>query len=189
MFRSYKSKSDEQLMVLVASNNADAFTELYNRYNAKLLRYFHRMLWNDRQLAEDLLHDLFVKVIEHPAHFKAELKFSTWIYSVANNMCKNQFRRNEYHRAFNETQRAAPVAEESLLEMNEFSDVLCEALLKLDEDDRNLYTLRFEVEMPMEEIALLLECPVGTIKSRSFYLKKKIASLLTWYNKEKIKYG
>ena len=189
MFHSYKSKSDEQLMVLVASNNSGAFTELYNRYNAKLLRYFHRMLWNDRPLAEDFLHDLFVKVIEHPAHFKTEMKFSTWIYSVANNMCKNQFRRNEFHRSFSEAQRLTPVAEEDRMESDEFNDALCDALLKLDEEDRNLYTLRFEVEMPLEEIALLLECPVGTIKSRSFYLKKKIASLLTWYNKEKIKYG
>lgn len=189
MFRSYKSKSDEQLMVLVAGNNADAFTELYNRYNAKLLRYFHRMMWSDKQLAEDLLHDLFVKVIEHPTHFKADLKFSTWIYSVANNMCKNQFRRNEYHRTFSETQRMAAVTEEVAMEADGFNDALCEALRKLDEDDRHLFTLRFEVEMPLEEIASLLECPVGTVKSRSFYLKKKIASLLTWYNNEKIKYG
>src|SRR4051794_3865958 len=94
MFMRFRSqKTDEELMRLVQRGEERALTELYHRYSKKLVRYFHRMLWRDDDKAQDFLHDLFIKIIEKPDQFNPERKFSTWIYSAAFNMCKNEYRR------------------------------------------------------------------------------------------------
>ncbi len=88
---------DEELMQKIKQGSEAALTELYQRYSTFLLRYFTRLLWNNRAMAEDFLHDLFLKIIHNPQYFDANRKFSTWVYSVAHNMCKNEYRkkRNE----------------------------------------------------------------------------------------------
>jgi len=86
---------DEALMEKIRQGNQAAFTELYGRYNASLLRYFTRMLWHNRALAEDFLHDFFLKVIRHPQYFDSSRRFSTWAYSIAHNMCKNEYRKKK----------------------------------------------------------------------------------------------
>ena len=86
---SYKKSSDEELMLSISKGEKKAFDELYARYADALLRYFTRLLWKDREKAEDFVHDLFAKIIQKPELFDASRTFKTWVYSVANNMCKN----------------------------------------------------------------------------------------------------
>src|SRR6478752_1050031 len=92
---SYNGRSDEELMRLLQRGEEQALVHLYDRYGRKLLRYFHRMLWRDETRAQDFLQDLFMKVMEHPNHFNSDRKFSTWLYSVAHNMCKNEYRKQK----------------------------------------------------------------------------------------------
>jgi RNA polymerase sigma-70 factor, ECF subfamily len=190
MFKlSLAKKSDEELMQLVAEGEGNALTELYNRYSAKLVRYFFRMLWKDEAKAQDFLHDLFLKLIRKPESFDRTRKFSTWLYSVAHNMCKNEYRRQAFRkRADDSLSQDLILISESSVE-KEFRQLLNDALNRLEEDDRHLYALRFEVEMSMEDIAQLLECPVGTVKSRLFNLKKKLAGQLNADFPQTIKYG
>ncbi len=65
---------------------------LYDRYSRRLLNYFHRMLWSDREKAQDFLQDLFTKLATRPQSYDAARPFQTWLFSVANNMCKNAYR-------------------------------------------------------------------------------------------------
>ena len=67
--KNYSIKSDEELMSLLTKGGQSAFDELYKRYSKPLLNFFFRMLNNDREKAEDLLHDLFLKIIEKPESF------------------------------------------------------------------------------------------------------------------------
>ena len=89
----YSSMTDEELMLSIGKGDKRAFDELYKRYAGLLLRYFKRMLWNDHEKAEDFVHDLFAKIIRNPAYFDPSRMFKTWVYSVANNMCKNKSER------------------------------------------------------------------------------------------------
>ncbi|HWA33348.1 MAG TPA: sigma-70 family RNA polymerase sigma factor, partial [Cyclobacteriaceae bacterium] len=128
-------------------------------------------------------HDLFVKIIERSAQFNPEKKFSTWIYSAAFNMCKNEYRRQsvrqDVHVEMNDSGIKNP---ESAMETKEFMETLERLLKQSDEGDRNLFVLRYELEMPLAQIAEIFECPEGTVKSRIFYLKKKLALDLQAFN-------
>src|SRR5690606_17151730 len=85
--------SDERLMELVLRGDERAFATLYDRYQRKLLAYFRRMLRQDRERARDFLQDLFTKLAQRPGQYDPARPFRTWLYSVANNMCKNEYRR------------------------------------------------------------------------------------------------
>jgi RNA polymerase sigma-70 factor, ECF subfamily len=184
-------KTDEELMQLVADGNSNALTELYNRYSPKLVRYFFRMLWKDDAKAQDFLHDLFLKLINNPRHFSTERKFSTWIYSVAHNMCKNEYRKQSFRKSeqISLVENTVIISGDKVVDEEDFRQLLDKALSSLDDEDKNLYALRFEIEMPLEEISVMLQCPVGTVKSRLFSLKKKVAGQLSADHPKKIKYG
>jgi RNA polymerase sigma-70 factor (ECF subfamily) len=184
MFMDLRSrKTDEELMIWVQGGDQRALTELYNRYAKKLVRYFHRMLWRDDNKAQDLLHDLFVKIIERPEQFDPERKFSTWIYSAAFNMCKNEYRRQSIRQgAQNELNVSDVKSPEASMDAKEFIKTLDRLLNQSDESDRNLFVLRYELDMPLSLIAEIFGCPEGTVKSRIFYLKKKLALDLQAFN-------
>ncbi len=91
--RKLKACSDEELMESVKVGEETAFDELYNRYSKRLLVYFYRMLGSNEEKAQDFLQDIFVKIIEKPHLFGSKNRFSSWVFTVANNMCKNEYRR------------------------------------------------------------------------------------------------
>jgi RNA polymerase sigma-70 factor (ECF subfamily) len=90
--KNYSEVSDEELMQNIRQGNTGAFDELYRRYNRRLLLYFYRMLGGDSEKAQDFLQDLFLKIFEKNNLFRNEARFSSWIFTVAHNMCKNEYR-------------------------------------------------------------------------------------------------
>ena len=171
-------KSDEELMLLIRQGEERALTQLYERYSKPMVRYFFRMLWNDADKAQDFLQDLFVKIIEKPQYFDRTKKFSTWIYSVAHNMCKNEYRKKTFHDAVNGTLIQPHILENTIheeIDRKEFVRVLEVAMKQWTEEDRSLFVCRHELEMTFAEIAAILDCPEGTVKSRWFYLRKGMA--------------
>jgi RNA polymerase sigma-70 factor, ECF subfamily len=176
-------KTDEALMHLLQQGDAKALSELYSRYSKPLVRYFYRMLWRDAALAQDLLQDLFVRLIEKPHYFNIEKKFSTWVYSVAHNMCKNQYRKQQHiQHARTEILGSQHEGKESTivtdLDHREFTKTLDKVMTQWEEDDRSLFVFRHEMEMTFAEIGAVLNCPEGTAKSRWFYLRKELAQQL-----------
>ena len=91
----YQEMTDESLMIAVSKGDQRAFDEIYQRYSSPLLGFFIRMLWKDREKAEDFVHDIFAKIIRKPELFDPKRSFKTWVYSVANNMCKNEYKKQE----------------------------------------------------------------------------------------------
>ena len=90
-----KNTSDQQLVKMYLKGNGLAFEELFDRYYKRVEYFFYKMLWNDKEKAEDYAQDLFLKVIEKLETFNQELSFKTWLFSIANNMCKNEYRKKE----------------------------------------------------------------------------------------------
>lgn len=93
--RELEQASDERLMELVRKGDEPAFAALYDRYQGRLMSYFHRMLWKDRERAQDFVQELFTKLAQRPESYDPSRPFSTWLFSVANNLCKNEYRREE----------------------------------------------------------------------------------------------
>jgi RNA polymerase sigma-70 factor (ECF subfamily) len=83
--------SDEVLMQRIQSGERKYFELLFDRYQLRLFNFILRIV-HDKEKAEDLLHDLFIKVIESPEKFDAQKKFSTWVYTLAVNICRNEIR-------------------------------------------------------------------------------------------------
>ncbi len=92
---SHTSHTDEELLKLSAEGQKTAFEEIYNRYSGRIYNYFLRMNRNDSAKAQDLTQDLFLKIIQNQADFDLTRSFKTWIFSMANNMCKNIYRHQE----------------------------------------------------------------------------------------------
>jgi RNA polymerase sigma-70 factor, ECF subfamily len=176
-----KNLSDEKLMERICEGSERGLEVMYHRYSQPLLRYFYKMLWKNRTLAEDFLQDLFIKILQ-TKNFDASRKFSTWVYSVAHNMCKNEYRKQAFRASANF--RSTDFIEEKIsseLDRQTFSKVVESILQQEDEDSRTMFVLRFELDMDIIEIANILQCPQGTIKSRIFYLKKKLAMQLSYF--------
>ncbi len=175
----YDNQSDERLMELIVRGDERAFGALYDRWQQRLLSYFHRMLWHDRERAEDLLQDLFSKIARRPESYDAGRPFSTWLYSVANNMCKNEYRREEVRRKarpyLDNGNGITPAIEGDGVDHERFRDRLNAELDRLDADHRSTFVMRYQEDMAIKEIAAVFGISEGTVKSRLFYTLKKLA--------------
>lgn len=183
--KEYQSLSDEQLVIAMAGGDQRAFDQLYGRYSGPLVAYFMRMLWRDREKAEDFVHDLFTKLIHRPELFDPSRSFKTWVYSVANNMCKNEYKKQEIrkntsngldgmvHQPADGTKNTMEDVHHSL-----FKEAFNEQILELDVKHREVFELRHFEGLSMKEIADVLEINEGTVKSRLFYATKYLAEAL-----------
>jgi len=176
----YTSYSDNELMQLVVDKDSRAFSEIYDRYSQMLANYFFKMLWQDEEKAQDFMQDLFTKVIEKPHLFDLKRNFKTWMFSVANNMCKNEYRKqairkntsydmDEGYQIKDSQASALDSLQDSL-----FSEKLTQELELLDEKQKSTFVMRYFQDMSIKEIAQALDLSEGTVKSRLFYTLKKL---------------
>ena len=183
---SYTLLGDDRLMELIASRDQKAFEVLYDRYGKLLYNYFHKMLWKDKEKARDFTQDLFTKIVHRPELYDPARPFKTWIYSVAHNMCKNEYAKHEVRRTAHEEIRstdtftAMPVAQ-GAMDRELFRQKLAEALDELDDIKRTTFELRFHQDMSILEISEVMECSEGTVKSRLFYTLKELNKKLKMF--------
>ena len=189
--RSFETESDEDLMREIASGKRSAFNELYSRYGERLFRYFCRMLWNERETALDFTQNAFLKILEKPEQYNPSRSFKTWFFSIAWNMCKNEYRRRNIRQteSFGEHGPELPAETEAMerSDMKKFVQDLHRNLDHLDEIQRQTFVLRYIEELSLSEIAAIMECPEGTVKSRLYYTLKKLAKPLAEYRPDKTK--
>lgn len=169
-------------MVRVIEDDEQAFAALYDRYKHRVMTYFHRMLWRDRELAQDHLQELFTKLARQPRSYDTSRPFKTWLFSVANNMCKNAYRHRAVVKEAAEHLRHSPDREEAVagraVDHALFRERLDAELERLEPDHRSTFIMRFDQDLPLKEIAAIMGCSEGTVKSRIFYTLKKLAERL-----------
>jgi RNA polymerase sigma-70 factor, ECF subfamily len=182
--------SDEQLVQRMVAGNAGAFEQLYHRYSERLLYYFYRMFGNSNEKAQDFLQDIFVKLIDNAEYFDSSRKFSTWIFSIAHNMCKNEYRRMDIRKNTDIEDYAHILAEEEPLpdesqvpDMEQFIKDLFEELESFDEIHKTAFLLHYREGFSIKDIGLVMEIPEGTVKSRLFYTRKQLSERLIKYRK------
>jgi RNA polymerase sigma-70 factor (ECF subfamily) len=180
--------SDEELMCYICQGEVQAFDALYERYSKNLLSYFARMLNYDRELAQDALQDLFLKIAEKPERFDRSRSFKTWIYSIASNSCKNFYRHhqvkkdnwNNLHYMNQSAQYSS--SPDSKIDGLEFRKMLEEILNELPPEKKEAFILKYQEEKTIAEIAEIQNCPEGSVKSRLHYTIKILEERLKIFN-------
>jgi RNA polymerase sigma-70 factor, ECF subfamily len=171
-----ESFTDEQL-ISIYQNNLDgtarvAFGILYERYAKQMLHYFFYSLHNDNEKAQDFVHDLFLKIIEKNHTFNTNMLFKPWIYRIASNMCKNEYRSEKVAQKYNVHVMAT--SDQTDIQ-DERENILRQCINKLNQEQRSLIVMRFNLKLKIKEIAEIYECAEGTVKSRLFYATKELS--------------
>lgn len=169
---------DAALMLRVKQGDMAAFAALVDKYKQPVMNVAYRML-RDPTEAEDLAQNVFVQVHKSADRYLVSSKFSTWLFTIARNLCLNEIRRRSRHPAssldathpeqedqplhqFEDLKTASPP--DSLLH-GELHQKIAEALASLPENQRLAISLCRQEELSYEEIAKVLGCSVAATKS------------------------
>jgi len=171
---------DADVVALALEGRESAHRELIRRYERPVFSLVFRMV-RDRELAEDLTQDTFVKVLSHLDRYRADFKFSSWLFKIANNVAIDHLRRRQLdtvsmHGSPNavtvEAQEStrfdvADAAENALEEMEakELGSAIERAIAQLRPEYRSCIMLRHVEGRSYEEIASTLDLPLGTVKT------------------------
>jgi len=170
---------DNALVTSYLGGASRAFDLLVERYQTRLLNFVYRTV-GDRERAEDLVQEAFVRVHRHLARFDRSKKFSTWIYTIASNLAKNELRnRSRNPLVYFQTMTSGWEDEDRPLEFedpnarpdDEFDrkhlrELVDAAVKRLPVHHREVFVLRELEGRSYEEIAEITHCNLGTVKSR-----------------------
>ena len=187
--KDYVKYSDEELMLLYIKGDRKAFEQIYQRYGNYLVNYFNRKLWQDQEKAEDFTQELFGKIIDRPDMFDTNKKFKTWLFTIASNMCKNEYKRVEIRKSTRHDvpegfeAKATDELVDKTLDKKSFVNSLQDELNKLKDKHKDVFMLRHFEGLSLKEIAETLEINEGTVKSRLHFVTKTLAGKLEIYKK------
>lgn len=153
-------------MLAVRNEDVDCLSTLFDRYHRSLFKFLYRMVEN-RAAAEDLVQDVFVRVLKYRSTFQDHVPFDAWIFRIARNACNDFVRKNPRMDSVDEYPRlATPEHHAAKLEQQQEIALLIEALSRLPPDKRELIVLARYRGMTYEQLALLLDADVGTVRVR-----------------------
>jgi RNA polymerase sigma-70 factor, ECF subfamily len=194
MSPSLHTLSDEQL-VKKSLEEKEAFGFLMERYEKPLIRYLMRISDIDRETAEDLMQEVFIKTWKNLNDFDESLKFSSWIYRIAHNEAISFFRkRNSEPKKVEIVQENDEEGEQLLallpskidlpkeLDQKFTTEIVQKILLMLPERDRSILWFRFIEEKSYDEISDILRIPMGTVATLLSRAKKSFLKTLTRHN-------
>lgn len=164
-----KNKSDEELMAQVKGGSSSAFDELYRRYARRLNGFFFCQLGGDEERAADAVQDVMLRLYEARGRYKVGESVATWVFAMAYNLCKNQYRHLEHEQNYLALLDAEPITEsrvEVQMDLQQLEEALQQVLSSLGPPLRMLFSLRYEEDLTVPQIAKIQELPEGTVKSR-----------------------
>jgi len=187
MSKATEKDIDFALMKKIQNGDMVSFNEMVNRYKDRLMNVIGRMLSSTEE-AEDVVQETFVRVYQHRQSFNFQHCFSTWIYTIALNLARNELRKRKKFKFYDISEMQGNEAEFSV-EMklpSRLPEVLKKAIEDLPEKYRTAFMLRDIQELPYEEVAKILSVPLGTVKSRvnraRMMLRDKLQPKLESYN-------
>jgi RNA polymerase sigma-70 factor (ECF subfamily) len=164
-------KSEEALLVLLTqSGDRDAFRSLVDRYDRRLL-YFVRRIVNDEEDAYDVVQAVWLFVHRKLRSLRASQAFRVWIYRIAHDQAVAALRKRTRQPVVVDDTALETIVDDSEPDPNVDIERVHAALGALSVDHRRVLTLRFLEDMSIEDIAAVLRCNPGTIKSRLHYAK------------------
>ena len=161
--------TDEQLMARAKAGNDAAFEELYLRFARRLKGFFFLQLGGDEELAADATHDVFLRAYEARNRYQEGKNVSTWLFTIAYNICRNHYRSNAYETQLSATLDAEPISDEQIevqLDAAALDDALAQVLSELPPPLHQLFSLHYQEELTIPQVAEIVGIPEGTVKSR-----------------------
>lgn len=177
---------DEALVVRLRQGDEGAFDELYRRYSDRLMAYLQRMV-GDVGLSQDLLQEVFLRLVERPGAYDPRRPLARWLFAVAHNLCCSALRRRGVRRDTRaavalesqlRAESARPPEPDAAVDSERFADGLRSALADLDPERRSAFLLRHGEGFSIGQISAVLGCPAGTVKSRLFHASRQLAARL-----------
>ncbi len=164
-----ESAKDIDFRLMKATQNGDmvAYSEIVDRYKDRLMHVIGRML-SSREEAEDIVQETMIRVYQHRQSFNFQHCLSTWIYTIGLNLARNELRKRKKFKFYDITEMPGNQAEISV-EMklpSRLPQFLNNAIKNLPEKYKMAFILRDVQELPYEEVATVLDVPLGTVKSR-----------------------
>lgn len=181
---------ERKLIQSIRKGNTRAFSELVNTYKDLVYTLTLRMLGN-REEAEEVSQDTFIKVFNSLEHFKGDSKISTWVYRIAYNTCLDRIRLRKSRKFLDvgEMQDFIFTEMDTALDKmvrEERGRLVEQCLAKLPSEDAGLLTLFYFEEKSLLEIENILNVPVNSLKVQLFRARKKLAAVLEGHLKPEI---
>ena len=182
--------TDEELMLRFAQGDDSAFVGLLQKFKPRLTEFAMQIL-HDRETAEDITQEAFLRAFKAKDSYRPIAKFSTWIYTIVTNLCYDELRRHRRQVSLESMLRHPPTAEDVVLrrgptrrsptprpdvqaEQNELAGLIDEVMQSLSPEHRQAISLRIHQGLGYAEAAARLGCSVGTAKSRMHYAVKNL---------------
>ena len=183
-----RQQTDEQLMAKAAKGSDTAFEELYRRYARRLKGFFFMQLGGDEELAADATHDVFLRAYEARDRFQEGRKVDTWLFTIAYNICRNHYRSNAYEAQLMASLDAEPVTDQQIeveLDAALLDEALAQVLSELPAPLHQLFSLHYQEELTIPQIAEIVGIAEGTVKSRLHKTMNMIRNKLKNYANNK----
>jgi RNA polymerase sigma-70 factor (ECF subfamily) len=175
-------RTDEELLLALQSGDTDSFGLLVARWERPLFNFVYRMISRTED-ARDICQETFLRVLRHRQRFKPGSRFSTWMYQIALNLCRDQARKKRRWSLVmvdsgqggeeSPSPRFEGVSREGdpveIAETRERRDAVVRALHEIPPEQREVLILKEYEGMKFREIADVLGCPESTVKSRMYY--------------------
>jgi RNA polymerase sigma-70 factor (ECF subfamily) len=192
--------TDEALMAAYQQGDVAAFAELVARHEKRLWNFVRRFV-TDSATAEDLLQEVFLRIVKNAAEWEASAKFSTWLYTIARNLCTDNARRGALRKADSLDQTPGPNRDESgphridkiagsdpnaeKAAMNrEIADRVDRAVAELPLEQREVFLMREVMDMSFAEIAAATKSSEPTVKSRMRYALERLRAALGEFSEQ-----
>jgi RNA polymerase sigma-70 factor (ECF subfamily) len=186
-----KTLSDNELVERYLSGESRRFQELVERYQDRMINFIQRSI-GDRDRAQDLAQEVFIRVYRHMKRFDPEKKFSTWIYTIASNLAKNELRNRSRNplvlfqaltSSWEDDHRPLQFEDSSmrpddLYRKRRLQELVEQAAAELPEHHREVFVLREIEGKSYEEIAEITGTQLGTVKSRLNRARNRFAQII-----------
>lgn len=190
-----KDPPDETLMLRYQQGDRSAFAILVRRHQQPLYNFALRQV-RVPQVAEDVVQETFVRVVQNAADFKHEARFTTWVYTITRNLCIDQIRKRALrkHPSLDEQRGEegdGPTLGEKIADPRasvereatgtELKERIARAVDKLPDEQREVFLMREIANLPFKEIAEITGVPENTVKSRMRYALERLQEALAEY--------
>jgi len=189
-------------MSLVKEGDEEAFIEIIRRYEKRLINFFYHLGW-DYYMSEDLTQEVFLKVYRYRKSYAQTAAFKTFIYTIAKNLWIDHLRRAKHdpdrisldtpvgsgldrgllRDVIQDEQAREP---SSRTEQAEIADAIMKSVDTLDEQDQLIFMMIAKEKLKYKEVAEILDIPEGTVKSKLYYIYRKLRNRLKDYDPDEM---
>ena len=180
----HEQLDDINIIQMVLQGQQSAYATLVARYEQYVFTIAMRIV-NNREVAEELSQDAFVKAYRYLADFKGNSKFSTWLYTIVNTTCLSHLRKKKDEAILLEEEKMVSISDNSYgekpsdrMEQRTQKEMLERAMKHLPEQDAEILTLFYQAEQSVEEIGVIVGLTTSNVKVKLFRARQKLKEIL-----------